>query len=320
MKFSKNILMKFKLFSLNFILIFVSLSCNNYKAKRYHMDNHTINRYELFNNVDSKEIPFSTIIWDKRKQKIDTVCIIGRDVELNESKFRISLVTYCNAEEQNTARMEKLLLSQYGKDSVFIHPDYSFISILEGQNIIDVDQQKYIITFNKDNSFFKIKQYSKPVDKVIRKYYSRIPDIKVWELNGDSTSLTKVQQYGKPMYIDLWHRRCRPCLKFLPKIDSLSNKLNDKILIIGLNTADSLEDIERVKKKLQIDLPLFSMKQADIAAFDFTQIYPMGVLYDKNGKLVDKFFYMDFKQLENNISHLLTVNGPAKLFRSTAIF
>ena len=287
---------KIPLSSLLFIFLF---GCSVPKVKTFHLDEQTFNKYEMFKNNPAKKDLASTYLWNRQTKTVDTVWVKGSDVLLGDSKVRINLIDKNGDGTYNESEVDGLLLSQYGKDTVFINPDYSKLSPLKSQITINIDSKAYTIKDIHENG--KSLSIAPVADVTIKNtednlhYHSTITGITIESMKGDKVSLAALREKDKLLYIDLWHARCKPCLKLLPEIDSLNSTMKEKVTFIALNTADDTCKIEKVREKLQLKMPIYRIENKALGVFDFTQLYPMGILYDQNGQLVDKIMYFDMK-------------------------
>lgn len=276
---------------------FITFTACQVNTQKYQIQTTTTNLYELFQPPTEKADLATTYIWYKNEGRTDTVTIKGADVDLGKSRLRLSLV-------KSGTGSDKILLSQYGQDTVFIDPTYSALVDYVPKLDFIIDGVPHSLNIRKTRKI-TVKSNSKEVRKDAIRYFSLVPDLSMKTLDSTVISLSSHFQKGAPLYVDLWHKRCKPCLEALPKIDSLAKAFEGRVQFAAVNTADGLYDMTAIKQRLGLELPMFSIKNSDVFYFDFTQIYPMGIVYDADGKMVDKIFYMEPSLLAAKFSALI---------------
>ncbi len=66
------------------------------------------------------------------------------------------------------------------------------------------------------------------------------PDFEISDSNGSRRRLSEFR--GKPVYLNFWATWCTPCLKELPDIAELQQRLKDELVIIVVNRREPLGD------------------------------------------------------------------------------
>ena len=246
-----------------------ALGCNPNAVEVVFLENKTFNKYELFNRDLEKIDSTTTYLWNRQTQQIDTVWIKGGDLAFGDSKVRLNVIDRNRNGKFNDTNFDEILLSQYNKDTVFIHRLYSKLSVIQPALKIAVDSSVYLISnIEESGNSLEMRLLEEALpgrENSLLRYYSKIPEIEIEKLTGEKVKLSSIKEENKVLYLDLWHRRCKPCLKLLPEIDSLQESLKDKATIIALNTGDELEDIGPITKKLQLQLPIYRVENIDLS-------------------------------------------------------
>lgn len=143
---------------------------------------------------------------------------------------------------------------------------------------------KKYVEFTKDTSIFeKKKQNNYAVDDLLLK-----------DLSGNEITFEKLQQKhkGKVLYVDFWASWCGPCKYQMPASKKLHKKL-EKEDVVFLYFAFRDSEIAWKKACKELDLEensyfIVNPKTAKIIADCQIRGIPHYLLFDKNGKLVDK--------------------------------
>ncbi len=112
---------------------------------------------------------------------------------------------------------------------------------------------------------------------------------------------------GKVVIVNLWATWCPPCRKEIPGFINLYNKYKDKgVEIIGVAFDENGEEsVPPFIKKMGINYPVYLEGKNVAQSYDL-HAYPTTVIYNKNGKIVNKHIgYISEKDFDDEISALL---------------
>ncbi len=129
-----------------------------------------------------------------------------------------------------------------------------------------------------------------------------INSIKLSELNA-----LLERNKGKVVIVDLWATWCPPCRKEIPGFINLYNKYKGNgVEIIGIAFDENgMEAVPPFIKKNGINYPVY-LGGNDIAEAHNLRAYPTTLVYNKDGKMVNKHVgYMTEKEFDDEISMLL---------------
>ena len=101
-------------------------------------------------------------------------------------------------------------------------------------------------------------------------------------LTGEKVNLEQFKD--KVILLNFWASWCKPCVKEIPSLVRLGNKLDQKeFQIITINVGESQQQIETFMEKVKFDLPIL-LDSSGVAVRDWgVYAYPSNFLLDKNG-------------------------------------
>ena len=112
------------------------------------------------------------------------------------------------------------------------------------------------------------------------------PDFLGKDSNGDIVTLK--DHKGKVVVISFWASWCPPCLKELPILENIQNKIGtDKIKVIAINYKEERKKYRKIKKLLSsLNLTLTHDKRGVIGKKFGVEVIPNLFIVGKNGELV----------------------------------
>jgi len=104
--------------------------------------------------------------------------------------------------------------------------------------------------------------------------------------NGDEVNLE--DHKGKIVVISFWASWCSPCLKELPILENIQNKIGtDKVKVIAINFKESRKKFKKIKKILSsLNLTLTHDKRGTIGKKFGVEAIPNLFIIGKDGQLV----------------------------------
>ncbi len=104
--------------------------------------------------------------------------------------------------------------------------------------------------------------------------------------NGDDVTLE--DHKGKIVVISFWASWCTPCLKELPILENIQNKVGtDKVKVIAINFKEDSKKYRKIKKLLSsLNLTLTHDKRGSIGKKFGVEAIPNLFIVSKNGELV----------------------------------
>jgi thiol-disulfide isomerase/thioredoxin len=106
--------------------------------------------------------------------------------------------------------------------------------------------------------------------------------------DSDGEDVTLENHKGKIVVISFWASWCSPCLKELPILENIQNKVGtDKIKVIAINFKEDRKKFRKIKKLLSsLNLTLTHDKRGTIGKKYGVEAIPNLFIIGKNGQLV----------------------------------
>lgn len=234
----------------------------------------------------------------------------------NWLNFRFTNIKY----GEITINNKKMSIGLYDIDNdgdIDNNKDFIFTSIsgikyfkVGGQNRTTKVYNKDIIIYFNDTISIKVDYISFPKQKIFYSTLKKVQEnsIKIdffykydslmsfETLHNSNDNIKNYLNKGKYVFIDIWTEFCRPCIKGIPVLDSISKVLNDKITIISLldNYSNKSELYSLIKEHGITHLTGWSNEKLNDKLV--LSGYPHGILFDPKGNLVSFCTYRQLKK------------------------
>ena len=118
-------------------------------------------------------------------------------------------------------------------------------------------------------------------DSVFLLLNKKLPKFNLSDLNGTLVSSESLQ--GKPMLINFWNTRCRPCIDEMPQLSKLKDKYGDEMNFISV-TDDRIEEMDLIAflKNKGFNFPVLE-NGGDYAKLINISSLPRNIFIDRNG-------------------------------------
>jgi thiol-disulfide isomerase/thioredoxin len=105
--------------------------------------------------------------------------------------------------------------------------------------------------------------------------------------DSDGNDVTLDDNKGKIVVISFWASWCSPCLKELPVLENIQNKIGtDKIKVVAINFKENRKQYKKIVKMLSsLKLTLTHDKRGSIGRKFGVEAIPNLFIIDKNGEL-----------------------------------
>lgn len=113
-----------------------------------------------------------------------------------------------------------------------------------------------------------------------------LPPFTLTDMQGKSHSLTDYR--GKVVMVNFWATYCGPCIKEMPSMQRLKDKLKDKpFAILAVDMAEDKSAVEAFLKKhnIRIDFPILLNPEGDVIEQWMITAVPTTFIIDTHGKI-----------------------------------
>ncbi len=108
------------------------------------------------------------------------------------------------------------------------------------------------------------------------------PNFKLPSLDGSQVELTSFK--GKIVLLDFWATWCGPCRMEIPKLQKLSQKENETMVVLGVNVGEDEEVVRKFVHEYKMTYPVLLTKLDDhLFAQYAVKAYPTAVIVDSKG-------------------------------------
>ncbi len=122
-------------------------------------------------------------------------------------------------------------------------------------------------------------------------------------LDRDGNEVTSESLLGGPLVVNLWFSSCAPCAKELPAFAAVDADVDD-VQFIGVNTIDSVEDMERFAGDRGVEYELLRDNYAELADSIGAVAFPITLFVDSQGMIVDQTGPLDEGELRSKVAEL----------------
>ena len=91
---------------------------------------------------------------------------------------------------------------------------------------------------------------------------------------------------GKVVFMNFWFEACYPCIAEFKALNELYEKFKDnKDFVFVSFTFENAKTIKEVRKRYDINYPIYTLKQSDINKLNKETGYPTNIILDKKGNV-----------------------------------
>lgn len=114
------------------------------------------------------------------------------------------------------------------------------------------------------------------------------PELRLQDLNGQSFDLEDSR--GEVILVNFWASWCRPCVKEIPSLSRLVDKMADQpFRVVTVNIGESEEDIREFLKTMQINFDILLDKDGNALRDWKVYAYPSNYLINQQGQITHSY-------------------------------
>lgn len=206
--------------------------------------------------------------YDKNKDEIFSIVLLDKNGNGLHNDFNVDLIALApnNWSELNGDRFWRL----------------NFVPLKENHSIYIYNHFETIVAIGK--SMIKT-SLSSPTNDFITFPYT-IPSLVKTTIDEDILNFSELTEQKKLIFFEFWGTWCKPCVEQIPDIKELVKKYNDKLIIIGISERDKIDKLKKFTTHFDMSWPQIQMDKQISKSFGEVTMFPLGILYDQNGKLI----------------------------------
>jgi peroxiredoxin len=109
------------------------------------------------------------------------------------------------------------------------------------------------------------------------------PDFSLKTLNGDTVQLSDLR--GKIVALNFWATWCAPCRLEMPDLQARAEQFPDRLAVLGVNFAETPEEVAAFRDEVGVDFPLLLDPKADVQGLYRVLGYPTTFFIDEQGTI-----------------------------------
>ncbi len=132
------------------------------------------------------------------------------------------------------------------------------------------------------------------------------PDFELQNLDGQSISLNDLK--GKPVLINFWATRCRPCVSEMPYLQEIYNEWSGKgLMVLAINIGESSAKVKTFLQDNDLSLPVLLDTKLDVFRRYNIRWIPTTFFIDKDGIIQEKIIgaFPNKEAIENRVSKIM---------------
>ncbi len=122
-------------------------------------------------------------------------------------------------------------------------------------------------------------------------------------LDRDGNEITSAELLGEPMVVNFWYSSCAPCAKELPDFATVDAEVDD-VRFVGVNTRDSVEEMERFAGERGVEYELLRDHHADLVDGIQAVAFPITLFVTSDGTIIEQTGPIDADELREKVAEL----------------
>jgi len=109
------------------------------------------------------------------------------------------------------------------------------------------------------------------------------PDFTLQTVDGENLRLSDLR--GKVVAVNFWATWCAPCRLEMPDLQERAERFPDRLAVIGVNFAETAEEVAAFRREVGVDFPLLLDPEADVQRLYRVLGYPTTFFIDEEGTI-----------------------------------
>jgi peroxiredoxin len=134
------------------------------------------------------------------------------------------------------------------------------------------------------------------------------PDFALLREDGSTLRLSDLQ--GRPVFLNFWATWCTFCIEEMPDMQRIADEFDGQIVVLGLNTGDSIPDGAAYAERLDVHYELVYDTDLQVTEGYRVRAMPTSYFIDSSGQISDAHFgFMTYDDMREKVESLLDVEG-----------
>jgi peroxiredoxin len=125
----------------------------------------------------------------------------------------------------------------------------------------------------------------------------------------DGNAISTASFLGQPLVLNFWYASCPPCVKELPDFAEVHSEVGDDVRFIGVNTQDSVEEMERFAADLGVTYELYRDDFGDFVDAIRLVNTPTTLFVTPQGGIIEQTGVLDADELRSEVEQLLEASA-----------
>lgn len=134
------------------------------------------------------------------------------------------------------------------------------------------------------------------------------PDFVLQQEGGSALQLSDLR--GTPVFLNFWATWCTFCLEEMPDMQRIAEEFDGQLIVLGLNTGDSIEDGAGYADRLGVNYELVYDTTLEVTNGYRVRAMPTSYFLDTEGRIVDAHFgFLTYDDMLAKVTALLEQDG-----------
>jgi peroxiredoxin len=134
------------------------------------------------------------------------------------------------------------------------------------------------------------------------------PDFALLREDGSTLRLSDLR--GRPVFLNFWATWCTFCIEEMPDMQRIADEFDGQIVVLGLNTGDSIPDGAAYAERLDVHYELVYDTDLQVTEGYRVRAMPTSYFIDSSGQIAEAHFgFMTYDDMREKVDSLLHAEG-----------